>query len=284
MAVHDLQNRVHDVLHGLSVVFPPVAGYDDHAPVRKIKAIQLCNAEVEVFRYGVAHRVDRRVASDEDIAHDRLTAQVLRIRLRGRKMQVRNVAHQRPVHFLREGRILIPRAKPGFDMPHLHLMVKCRQRACKRRGRVAVDQNEVRLVFFKDFLHAKKRLRRDRGKRLPLFHNIEVKIRLEVEDFHDGIEHLAVLTGQADVGFDFLPALQLLHQRRHLNRLRARAEDGHHFDFTHVVPPEMRKTDLPILQTRPARTSVSAQAPACRRSRAYRLRRRRRSCRSESAP
>ena len=63
---------------------------------------------------------------------------------------------------------------------------------------------------------------------------MQVVIPRQPEDFHDGIEHLAVLTGQADVGFDFFAALELLDKRRHFDGLRPGAEDGHDFNaFAH---------------------------------------------------
>ena len=197
-------------------------------------------------------------------------------------MKIRDIADQRPIHLLREGRILVPRAKTGLDVADLHLMVKCRQGSGKCRGRVAVHQNKVGFLFLEDLLHAEKRLRRDRGERLPLFHDIEVKICLEVKDLHHGVQHLAVLAGQADVGFDFLAALKLLDERRHFDRLRPCAEDGHDFNFLHVFPPAKRKTHLPADWA--VRTSAPASAPSRRKLRACRSRRQRRSRQLKSAP
>ena len=275
MAVYNLQNCVHDVLHGLAVVFPAMTGHDNDALSRKIEAVQLRDSKLEILIYCVAHRVDGRVAGNEHVSHDRLAPEILRVRLRGRKMKIRDIADQRPVHLLREGRVLVPRAKTGFHMADLHLVVKCRQGSGKRRGRVAVHQNKVRLLFLEDLLHAEKRLRRDRGERLPLFHDIEVKICLEVKDFHDRVQHLAVLAGQADVGFDFFAALELLDKRRHFDGLRPCAEDRHDFKFLHGSPPAKRKTHLPADWARPA--YFSAPAPSRQKSRACRSHRQRKS-------
>ena len=74
---------MHDVLHGLAVVFPAMAGHDNDALARKVEAVQLRNIEPEILIHGVAHRVDRRVAGNEHVSHDRLAPEVLRIRLRG---------------------------------------------------------------------------------------------------------------------------------------------------------------------------------------------------------
>ena len=57
-----------------------------------------------------------------------------------------------------------------------------------------------------------KRLGCDGGKRLALFHDMQVVIPRQPEDFHDGIKHFPVLTGQADDTFNLLTGLQRLAQ------------------------------------------------------------------------
>ena len=74
---------MHDVLHGLAVVFPAMAGHDNDALARKVEAVQLRNIEPEILIYRVAHRIDRRVAGNEHVTHDYLAPEVLCIRLRG---------------------------------------------------------------------------------------------------------------------------------------------------------------------------------------------------------
>ena len=122
-------------------------------------------------------------------------------------------------------------------MADLDLMVERGQGPGERRRCVAMDENEIGLVLLEDALHAEERLAGDGGERLTLLHNVEIKIAVQMEDLHDGIEHLAVLPGQADAAFDGVARLQRLDQRGHLDGLGARAEDGHDLNFLHVVPP-----------------------------------------------
>ena len=152
-------------------------------------------------------------------------------------MQVGNVADERAVHLLRERGIFVPRAQTRLHMADLDLMVERGQGPGERRRCVAMDENEIGLVLLKHLFHAEQGLAGDGGERLPLFHNIEIKISVQMEDLHDGIEHLAVLPGQADAAFDGVARLQRLDQRGHLDGLGARAEDGHNLNFLHVVPP-----------------------------------------------
>ena len=237
MRLHDAQDGVHDVLHGLAVVLPPVAGDGDDAAATEIQLVEQLRREDEIRLHGVAHGVDGRVAGDEDVAHDGLAAQILRVRAGGRKMQIGDVADERAVHLLREGGVFVPGAKPCFHMADLHLMVKRGQRPGKRRGRIAVDEHEVGLDGVQHLVHAEQGLGGDGGECLALFHDVQVIIARQAEYLHDGIEHFPVLAGEADDAFDLLAGLQRLDERRHLDGLRPRAEDGHDFQLIHAVPP-----------------------------------------------
>ena len=60
-------------------------------------------------------------------------------------MQVGQNSRQLTVHFFGIGRILIAGSQARFDMSHWNLVVKSGQRPDKRRGRVAVHQDQVGL-------------------------------------------------------------------------------------------------------------------------------------------
>ena len=148
-----------------------------------------------------------------------------------------DISHQSPVHFLRKGGILVIGPQASLDMADWDLLIKGRQRPGKRRGRVAVDEDKIGFDGIQNAVHAEKRLCGNGGKRLALFHDMQVIIARQLKDLHDGIEHFPVLAGQADDAFDLLAGLQRLDKRRHFDGLRPCAEDGHDFQLIHAVPP-----------------------------------------------
>ena len=125
------------------------------------------------------------------------------------------------------------------------LLIEGRQRPGERRGRIAVHQDKVRLCLLQGLLHAEQGARCDGRQRLLLLHDIQVILRRQAEDLHDGVQHLAVLARKAADTLKFRPLRQRLHQRGHFDRLRPRAEDGHHLNFLHAVPPPAFSHFLP---------------------------------------
>ena len=64
---------------------------------------------------------------------------------------------------------------------------------------------------------------------LPLFHDVKVVVRSDVENLQHLVQHLAVLAGYTDSGLELVwMFLKLLHQRGHLYRLRSGAEYKHY--------------------------------------------------------
>ena len=60
-----------------------MAGNGDDAAAPEIQLVEQLRREDEIRLHGVAHGVDGRVAGDEDVAHDGLVAQILRVRAGG---------------------------------------------------------------------------------------------------------------------------------------------------------------------------------------------------------
>ena len=71
-------------------------------------------------------------------------------------MHIRNGASKLTVHFLRIGGILVVGAKPRLDVADRDLVLEAGQRGYERRGRIAVDENEVRLFFVQDLIEAEQ--------------------------------------------------------------------------------------------------------------------------------
>ena len=226
-----------DVMHGLAIVLAAVACQNDNAAALEIQLVELCRGKAVIRAHRRAHGVDDGVARAEDLTLYGLTAQIIHIGRRWREVQRRNIADERAVHLLREGGIPVIGPQARLDMADRDLLIKGRQRPGKRRGRVAVHQNEVRLRLLQGLLHAEQGARCDGRQRLLLLHDIQVILRRQTEDLHNGVQHLAVLARKAADTLKFRPLRQRLHQRGHFDRLRPRAEDGHHLNFLHAISP-----------------------------------------------
>ena len=104
----------------------------------------------------------------------------------------------------------------------------------KRRRGVAVDKHDVRLHLAEHVAHALEHARRDGGQVLPLLHDVQVVIRPDTEAVHDGVEHFPVLRRDAHDALDLGVLLQFEYERRHFDRFRPGAENGHDFNaFAH---------------------------------------------------
>ena len=236
MGLHHIANGVHDVLHGLAVVLPAVAGDNNDALARKIQIVEQLRGEVEVLLHCGTHGVDGGVAGDEYLAHNRFATKIFRIGLCRREMEIRHIAHQHAVHLFGIGRVFVIGPEARLHVPDGHLVVEGRQSAGKGGGRIAVDQDQVGLCLLDHPVHAQDGLGGNRCKGLLLFHDIEVVIALQPENLHDGIQHFPVLAREAAEALDLRMGRKLLHQRRHLNGLRAGAEDRHNFTGFHLLP------------------------------------------------
>ena len=228
-------HRREDVLHGLSVVFPAVAGHCDDT-LGKVDCSQLLGAEAAVAD-GVLHCVDDRVAGYENVARHGFPAQILRILRRRRKVQRRKAADEAAVHLLREGAVSVIGAKSRLDVSHWDLCIKRRKSCGKGRAGVAVDKHEIGLFLGVAALKSLKRTDGDVGQRLICTHYVEVAVRLKTEALHNGVEHFTVLRRDADDALDLVVLLKLKRQGRHFDGFRSRAEHRHDFKSAHSPAP-----------------------------------------------
>ena len=95
-------------------------------------------------------------------------------------------------------------------------------------GGIPVDQDHVRLFFFKDQTERGKNTGGNIEEGLLRLHHGQIIVRLHVKDFQHAVEHLPVLAGYAHDGPDSRPGFQLVHQRTHLNRFGPCAKDHHY--------------------------------------------------------
>ena len=154
--------------------------------------------------------------------------------LRGRKVVAADDGHRLPVEFLGIGAVDIPRAQPGLHMPHRDAQIIGRERGGKGGRRVALHEDDVRLFRFQHALEPFENAGCYVKERLRILHNGEIVVRHDGKRCKDLVEHLAVLSRDADNGFYFAPCAQLLHERAHFHGLRPRAENQQ--DLFHGVP------------------------------------------------
>ena len=235
-----LRERGHDILHRLTVIFPPVAGHEHDLFVRVIQLVEQIGCKAIILAHRCFQSVNNRIACDEYSLGHALAHKVGTVIFRRAEIEVCKPRDELAVHLLGVGRILIVGAQPRLDVSDLHLMVESGKRAGKGRGGVSVDEDHVRRKAVDDPVHTGQALAGDGRKRLARGHDVEVGVRLEVKDLHHTVKHLAVLRGHAAKTLDALAGGQFLDERSHLDRLRPRAEDAHHFNLLHaflLLPP-----------------------------------------------
>ena len=126
----------------------------------------------------------------------------------------------------------VVRAESGFYVSNGDLLIECGEGGGCAGCCVAVDEHNVGLRFTQHVAHACKHAGSDIIEILSLLHDVEVEVGADVEDVKHLVEHLAVLTGDADNGLECIGMfLELLDKRRHLNGLRTGPENEH--DFFH---------------------------------------------------
>ncbi len=151
-------------------------------------------------------------------------------------MEIGDHARQLTVHLFGIRGQLVPGPKSGFHMAHFDLLKERRVAGQESRQRIAVHQHDVRLRFAQYRLQPLKHADRNLVQRLPIFHHVQIVIRLDLEHFQYLVEHLAMLSRHADDRFDPVRVLlQFENQRSHLDRFRAHAEDRHDLDLIHSL-------------------------------------------------
>ena len=234
MAFHQFRNGVHDIDHGLAVIFSAVASNNNDPLGLEIQFIETLGGKYKIVPDRGFHGIDGRVAGDENFPLYGLPAQIFGVGLGGRKVQVGHIAHQHPVHFLRIGGIFVAGTQARLHMADGHLMIKRRQGPGKGGGGIAMDQNQVRLSLLDNAVHAQDGLGGDLGQRLLLFHDIQIIVAFQLENLHDGVQHLPVLAGQAAQTLHLRMGRQFLDQGGHFDSLGPRTEHGHYSNLFHL--------------------------------------------------
>ena len=111
-------------------------------------------------------------------------------------------------------------------MTYGYLLIKSSQCGCHARSRIAVNQHEVRLRLLQDRTHSGQHTGGYVIEVLSLFHDIQIVIRMNIENMQHLIQHLPMLPGNTydrieNVGI----LLELLDKRSHFDGLWTSAEN-----------------------------------------------------------
>ena len=229
--LHHAADGAEHAVHGLAEVLAAVRRDEDEAG-----ALGPLELGVGVaLAHGSAQGVDAGVAGDPDLRlRLALAEQVLLAGLRGGEVVLAHDVDRLAVELLGPGAVDVVRAQARLHMAHGNLKVEACKR-CREAGRgVAVDQDHVGSLVLEDCLELEKHVTRHVKQRLARLHNRQVVVGIYVEDAQYLVKHLAVLARHGHDGLELILArLQLVHERAHLDCLRAGAEDEHHLTLIH---------------------------------------------------
>lgn len=128
------------------------------------------------------HRVDHRVSRQHDVGlGDALGAQQVDVVLGRRKMIGGELRDQPTVHLFRKRAERICRTQPGFHMPHRDATMEGGKASGQRRGRIALDQYEIRVVGRQHGVDCGNDLGKQLIKGLAGLHRVKIVIRADVE-------------------------------------------------------------------------------------------------------
>ena len=104
-----------------------------------------------------------------------------------------------------------------------------------------MHENHIGLFILQGLLQFQQHVTRHVKERLPRLHDSQIVVGLDVEYAQHLIEHLAMLSRDGHNSLKLVrTALQLVHERTHLDCLRTSAEDEHYL-LHRDKPPKLAK-------------------------------------------
>lgn len=225
--LHHAADSAEHAVHGLAQVLAAMRRDEDEAAAGSPLKLGVRVA----LAHGGAQRVDAGVAGDPDLGLRLALVEQVSLRLLGRREVV--LAHDidgLAVELLGPGAVDVVRAKPRLHVAYRDLQVEARERCRKARGGVAVNEHHVGLLTLQHRLELQQHIAGDVEQGLARFHDGQVVVRHDAEHTQHLVEHLPVLACDRHDHVEVAGTrLQLVDERTHLDGLRARAEDEHHF-------------------------------------------------------
>ena len=145
-------------------------------------------------------------------------------------MQIRNRAGKTSVHLFGIRRIFVICAQSCLNVTDFRLIVKRRERADKGSAGVAVNKHNVGFCLVYNVIKTGERICCNGQKRLSVFHNIQIVIGCDVENFKHLVEHLSVLCCNRNDRLNIFVFFKLLYKRSHFYSLGTCPENRHNFN------------------------------------------------------
>ena len=225
--LHHAADGAKHAVHGLAQVLATVRRDEDEAgalrPLELGVGIAIAN--------GGAKGVDSRVAGDPDLRlRLALVQKVLLAGLSGGEIELAHDVDRLTVELLRPGAEDVVRAQARLNVAHRDLQVEARERSGEAGRGIAVYEHDIGLLVLEDRLELEQHVARNVEQSLSRLHDGQVVGGFDVEHAKHLVQHLTVLTGDRHNRVELVGARpQLVHERAHLNGLRASAEDEHNF-------------------------------------------------------
>ena len=180
---------------------------------------------------GVEQGVDDGVSSHMyGLGREVFPEEVLLARGRGRKVKGRELADEPSVSLLREGGPYVSGAKARLDVDDGKLVVEARQRGGEGRGRVALDEDCVRLAILDGAAHSFESARGHLRERLAGAVDVQIDVGGNAEESVDLVEHFPMLARYRDDRAEARVVVEGVDERGHLDGLGARSVDEHDVD------------------------------------------------------
>ena len=146
--------------------------------------------------------IDHRIASNKYVAlANTFFKQVLAGALGRGEMPLGQLAGDDPVHFFRKRIRHVPGAKPGFHVPKRNLVVEAGERHGHDGSGVALRQHDIRLLGLKHIIQSQQETSGQSGESLVGPHDIQIDIRLDLEDRQNLIEKVSMLCRRKNPAF-----------------------------------------------------------------------------------
>ena len=225
--LHHAADGAEHAVHGLAQVLAAVRRNEDEAGALSPLELGMGVA----LAHGGAQGVDAGVAGDPDLRlRLALVEEVLLAGLRGGEVVLAHDVDGLAVELLRPGAVDVVRAQAGLDVTHGDLQVEARERSGEAGRGIAVYEHDIGLLVLEDRLELEQHVARNVEQSLSRLHDGQVVGGFDVEHAKHLVQHLTVLTGDRHNRVELVGARpQLVHERAHLNGLRASAEDEHNF-------------------------------------------------------
>ena len=180
---------------------------------------------------GVEQGVDDGVSGHVDgLGREVFAKEILLARGRGRKVEGGKLADEPSVSLLREGGPYVSRAKARLDVDDGKLVVEARQRGGEGRGRVALDEDRVRLAILDGATHSFESARGHLRERLAGAVDVQIDVGGDAEESVDLVEHFPMLARHRDDRAEARVVVEGVDERGHFDGLGARPVDEHDVD------------------------------------------------------